>query len=231
MTTPCRVLLVSGSLRTGSTNSAAIRAAAEIAPAGVTPTIFSGVAALPHFNPDDDTDPLPAPVVALRSAIAEADAVVISTPEYAGTLPGAFKNLLDWTVGGNQIQGRPVAWINVSTSGTAAAGAHATLRTVLGFVDAAIIEDACAHVPVPRAAVGPWGRMAPSPIRYCGRLSATCWQPLRRTCPSAPPDGENGCTSRPPAVSSIKPGSGSADDRIRGVRPYVARSRLEPRHP
>jgi chromate reductase len=86
--------------------------------------VFDGMALLPHFNPDDDTEPLPAPVADLRARIAAADAVLFSTPEYAGALPGSFKNLLDWTIGGGEIYQKPVAWINVSTMPTGAAGAR-----------------------------------------------------------------------------------------------------------
>ena len=152
-----RLLLLSGSLRAGSTNSAVLRTAAEVAPAGTTAVIFDGLARLPHFNPDDDTDPLDPAVMQLRSAIGAADALLISTPEYAGALPGSFKNLLDWVVGGVEISHTPTAWINVSSSSTRAAGAHAELRTVLGYVDADVVEAACAHIPVGHGVVGPDG--------------------------------------------------------------------------
>ena len=90
-----RVLLVSGSLRSRSTNTTALRTAANIVIPGVEAVLYEGVSGLPHFNPDDDSDPLPGPVADLRSRIRTADAVVLSTPEYAGALPGSFKNLLD----------------------------------------------------------------------------------------------------------------------------------------
>lgn len=102
------ILLISGSLRVGS-NAAALRTVHELVPESV---LFDGLAMLPHFNPDDDAEPLHPAVAALRSAIAEADAVLFCTPEYAGALPGSFKNLLDWTIGG-EIYQKPVAWINV----------------------------------------------------------------------------------------------------------------------
>ena len=97
-----RVLLVSGSLRGWSTNTAALRTAAAVVLPGVEAVLYEGVSGLPHFNPDDDRDPLPGPVADLRSRIRTADAVVLSTPEYAGALPGSFKNLLDWTIGDDQ---------------------------------------------------------------------------------------------------------------------------------
>jgi NAD(P)H-dependent FMN reductase len=104
------VLLISGSTRGGSTNTAAPRTAAALAPAGVATVQYDGLATLPAFNPDDDQDDrLPATVLDLRQQLAGADAVLFCTPEYAGSLPGSFKNLLDWTVGGGELSGKPVA--------------------------------------------------------------------------------------------------------------------------
>jgi chromate reductase len=110
---------------------------------------------LPHFNPDDDVEPLEGAVAHLRESIASADAVLFSTPEYAGALPGSFKNLLDWSVGApDGIYEKPVAWINASSSPTGAANAHASLKIVLGYVGARVVEAACAHIAVPRGTVG-----------------------------------------------------------------------------
>ena len=109
--------------------------------------LYEGVSGLPHFNPDDDSDPLPGAVADLRSQIRTADAVLLSTPEYAGALPGSFKNLLDWTIGDDQpgsIYQKPVAWVNVSAHG--AVNAHESLRKVLRYATAEIIEEACAEV-------------------------------------------------------------------------------------
>jgi chromate reductase len=78
--------------------------------------------------------------------------VLFSTPEYAGGLPGAFKNLLDWTIGdprSGSIYQKPVAWFNASPRG--AADAHQSLRQVLGYATAVIIEEACREVPVTEA--------------------------------------------------------------------------------
>jgi chromate reductase, NAD(P)H dehydrogenase (quinone) len=104
-------------------------------------------------------------VVDLRAAIAAADAVLFCTPEYAGALPGSFKNLLDWTVGGGEMYGRRVAWINASGLPTGAADAHASLRKVLGYLATEIVEDACVHIPVPRQAVGEDGLIADPQLR------------------------------------------------------------------
>ncbi|WP_330458644.1 NAD(P)H-dependent oxidoreductase [Streptomyces sp. NBC_00820] len=147
------ILLLSGSLRAGSTNEALLRTAQAVAPsAKVRAVMYDGLAELPHFNPDDDTDPLPAPVVGLRAAIDRAAAVLICTPEYAGTLPGSFKNLLDWTVGGTEICDKPVAWVNAAAPHRGQ-GAEATLRAVLGYTGADIVESACVKIPVDRGTV------------------------------------------------------------------------------
>ncbi|MFZ0249149.1 MAG: NADPH-dependent FMN reductase [Acidimicrobiales bacterium] len=161
-----RVLLVPGSLRRESTNAAVLRSALACAPATVQGAVYHGMEALPAFNPDADRDPLPPAVEELRGQIRGADALVFSTPEYAGDLPGSFKNLLDWTVGDAQpgsISTKPVAWINVSTRG--AAHAHDALRRVLGYVGADIIEPACVELPLTSDVVGEDGLIADRAVR------------------------------------------------------------------
>jgi alkylation response protein AidB-like acyl-CoA dehydrogenase len=83
---------------------------------------------------------------------------------HAGALPGSFKNLLDWTVGGGELYGKPVAWINAAAPGRGEQ-ARASLATVLGYVGAAVIDSACARVPVPREAVGPDGTVSDPTVR------------------------------------------------------------------
>jgi len=158
------LLLISGSLRDGSTNTAVLRTAAEVAGDGVTTTLYQGMGELPHFNPDDDREGEPVhPAVAnLRASIAAADALLLCTPEYAGALPGAFKNLLEWTVGDGGTYDKPIAWINAAgpAAPTGAADAHDSLRKVLGYVHADIVDEACARIPVTREAVGPDGTLS-----------------------------------------------------------------------
>ena len=91
-----RILAISGSLRRASHNTALLREAAELAPEGVEVELYEGLDRLPPYNEDDDTDHPPAEVTRLRDAIAEADAVLISTPEYNGTVPGQIKHAVDW---------------------------------------------------------------------------------------------------------------------------------------
>jgi chromate reductase, NAD(P)H dehydrogenase (quinone) len=151
-----QILLVSGSTRGGSANTAALRTMRAIAARPVTAVLYEGLSSLPAFNPDDDREPLPPAAGELRQQIAASDAVVFCTPEYAGSLPGSFKNLLDWTVGGGEMYGKPTAWINVAAPGRGA-GAEESLASVLSYVGAAVIEKACRRITLPRQAVGPDG--------------------------------------------------------------------------
>jgi chromate reductase len=164
-----RIVLISGSLRGASTNSALLRTAREVAPEGVVAVLYEGMGGLPHFNPDDDAEgkPVDPRVAEMRAAVTGADALLVSTPEYAGALPGAFKNLLEWTVGDASTYRKPIAWINTSGAAapTGAADAHDSLRKVLGYVHAEIVEDACTRIPVARAAVGDDGLIADAEIR------------------------------------------------------------------
>jgi chromate reductase, NAD(P)H dehydrogenase (quinone) len=171
VTTPVRLLLISGSSRSGSTNTAVLKTAAAVAPPELSACLYAGLADLPAFNPDDDHEPLPAAVAHLRRSIAAADAVLFCTPEYAGGLPGSFKNLLDWTVGGGEMYRKPVAWINASgpAAPTGGADAHASLARVLGYLATDVIEDACVRISMTREAIGADGRIAEADIR--GRIA------------------------------------------------------------
>jgi len=166
---PCRIALVSGSLRSGSTNTAVLQTACALAPEALTMTLYGGMGELPHFNPDDDRegDPVHPAVADLRAQVGAADALLVCTPEYAGALPGAIKNLLEWTVGDAGTYGKPVAWINASgpAAPTGAADAHESLRKVLGYVGADIVEAACVRIAVLRDAIGPDGVIADTTIR------------------------------------------------------------------
>ena len=138
-----RVLPISGSTRAGSSNTLVLQAMHEIDHPGVTSALYQGLALLPAFVPD--LVPTPVEVDDLLARITSADAVVFSTPEYAGGLPGALKNLLDWTVGGGQLYEKPVAWLDVANVGRGQ-GALEQLRTVLGYVAARVIEPACIRI-------------------------------------------------------------------------------------
>jgi NAD(P)H-dependent FMN reductase len=160
------VLLVSGSLRSGSTNAAVLRTARAVAPSDLECVLYDGLGALPHFNPDDDADPLPPAVAELRTLVHQADALVLCTPEYAGALPGSLKNLLEWLIGDDDarsLYSKPVAWINASPRG--AADAHDSLRRVLGYAHATLLDDVSAEIPVSAALIGVDGAVHDEPAR------------------------------------------------------------------
>ena len=163
------LLLISGSLRDGSTNTALLRTAQAIDP---DTELFAHMVDLPHFSPDDDGDDLPAAVADLRAAVGRVHAILVCTPEYAGALPGAFKNLLEWLVGGGEAYRKPIAWINVSGPAAPSGGAdaHDSLRKVVSYLSMEIVEDACVRIPVTRDAVGDDGLIADRAIRE--RLAA-----------------------------------------------------------
>ena len=95
--TDLNILGISGSLRAGSLNTALLRAARKHAPGGMTISLYDGLAELPYYNGDLDTDEnLPAQVKELRDRIRAADGLLIATPEYNYSIPGGLKNLIDW---------------------------------------------------------------------------------------------------------------------------------------
>ncbi|HEY1589380.1 MAG TPA: NADPH-dependent FMN reductase [Rhodanobacter sp.] len=147
--TPRHVLCLSGSLRRTSANMALLQAAQRLAPAALELELYEGLGHLPLFNPDDEVEPLPATVQALRSAVGRSDALLIACPEYAHGVPGAFKNLLDWLVGSLEFPGKPVALLNASGRGSF--HAQAVLREVLVTMSARLLEPACVTVPLPGA--------------------------------------------------------------------------------
>jgi NAD(P)H-dependent FMN reductase len=147
------ILLINGSLRAGSTNGATLSTAAAVTPEGSKAVLYQGLGELPHFNPDVEQGTLPESVADLRAQLRAADAVLFSTPEYAGGLPGSFKNLLDWSVG-DGLHKKPVGWVNSSAHPGGAEHAHAALRIVLGYVNADIVEAACIRAGVRRDAIG-----------------------------------------------------------------------------
>jgi chromate reductase, NAD(P)H dehydrogenase (quinone) len=144
---PLRILAVCGSLRARSSNGEVLRAAALLAPASVTVAFYNGIGALPHFNPDDDgmDAVLPATVVELRAAIAGADALLISSPEYAHGVPGSLKNALDWLVSGPEMPGKPTGLLTASTYSTVV---HASLAETLRTMSADLVPEATRIVPL-----------------------------------------------------------------------------------
>jgi chromate reductase, NAD(P)H dehydrogenase (quinone) len=139
-----RVLTISGSLRPDSLNTLLLRAAEEQAPAGVQLVRFTGLAAIPPFHGERfDPGERPAAVRELSEQIEAADALLIATPEYNGSIPGVLKNALDWVstpFPDNVLRGKPVAVIGASTGGYGGMWAQAELRKVLGLTGARVVN-------------------------------------------------------------------------------------------
>lgn len=159
------ILMICGSVRQGSVNAAVIEAAAELVPPDFEAVIYAGIGTLPHFNPDLDHDPLPPQVAELRRLIDESAALLFCTPEYAGVMPGALKNLLEWTIGGVETTQKPTGWINPSSILNRSAGTYEQLKIVLEYTDCRVIERACVGVPVPRALIDEHGHIEDPDVR------------------------------------------------------------------
>jgi len=140
-----RILAISGSLRASSSNSALVRAVAALAPSDADVRIYAGLAQLPHFNPDLDDGNEPRAVAEFRQQLREADALLISSPEYAHGVPGVLKNALDWVVGSGELIDKPIALINASPRATYA---YASLLETLTTMTARIVRDASITVAV-----------------------------------------------------------------------------------
>src|SRR3982751_3204393 len=146
-----KILAVSGSLRAASPNTALLRAAALLAPAGVEIDLYTGLGGLPHFNPDlEDAEP-PA-VTELRARVREAGGLLFAVPEYAHGVPGALKNLLDWLVGGEEFIYKPIALLNASPRAT---HAQASLRETVRTMSGNLVENASIAVPLLGKALDP----------------------------------------------------------------------------
>ena len=139
-----RLLALSGSLRAGSVNSALLRAAARLAPVEIEVQWCPGLGDLPLFNPDLENDP-PAAVQQLRARVAQADALLIASPEYAHGMTGTLKNALDWLGSFEPFAYKPVAVLNASPR---ARHADAALREVLTTMAAVIVEPASITLPL-----------------------------------------------------------------------------------
>jgi len=142
---PIRILAISGSLRSASSNTQLLLAAARQTPQKAAIELYDGIGGLPHFSPDLDGPDSPAPVVELRARIASADALLISSPEYAHGVPGSLKNALDWLVSGVEIVALPVALLNASPHST---HAQAALAETLKTMSAQLVPEASVTIPL-----------------------------------------------------------------------------------
>src|SRR6202789_2853236 len=146
-----KVLTLVGSLRAASINRQIAELATEVAPDGVAVTIFDGLGDLPFYNEDIDNDAdVPAAVAALRSAAADADAALVVTPEYNGSIPAVIKNAIDWLsrpFGNGALKGKPLAVIGGSMGQYGGVWAHDETRKSFGIAGARVIETIKLSVP------------------------------------------------------------------------------------
>lgn len=164
--TPIRILGIVGSLRRDSYNRRLLRAAAELSPQGVDVMAWDGLKAIPPFDEDDEAAPGRA-VLELRRAIAEADALLVVTPEYNGSLPGQLKNALDWASrprAESVLRDRPAAVIGASPSPAGARSARADARRVLTRAGARVIDRELG-IAAASQRLGPAGELADEDLR------------------------------------------------------------------
>jgi len=146
-----RILGISGSLRRDSHNTNLLRAAAEVAGPDVELELYDGLKEVPPYDEDDDVHLRPSSVARLNAAIADADAVLFSTPEYNSSIPGQLKNAVDWIsrpIATNALRNKPVAVVGASTGAFGAVWAQAELRKVLAALGARVLD---VELPVPHA--------------------------------------------------------------------------------
>jgi chromate reductase len=136
-----RIVAFAGSLRRGSFNRALIHAAEELAPDGMTiePIEIGG---LPFYNADVEAEGDPPGVAAFKAALAQADGILIATPEYNDGIPAVLTNAIDWgsrLPGRAPLMGKPVAVMGASPSQIGTARAQLHLRQLLGHVHARVL--------------------------------------------------------------------------------------------
>jgi chromate reductase len=145
-----RILAVSGSLRESSYNTSLLRAALEAAPEGVELELWEGIGELPLYDEDLEAD-LPESAHRLREDWAAADAILFSTPEYNGSVPGGLKNAIDWASRPRldaALRNKTVAVVGASTGQFGALWAQQDLKRILGVAGARVVGT---EIPVSRA--------------------------------------------------------------------------------
>lgn len=135
------ILGISGSLRQGSLNSAALRACASLLPEGVTLSL-ADLSEVPLYNEDIRTQGLPSSVQQLREQIKAADAIVIATPEYNYSFPGVLKNAIDWASRppDQPFDGKPIALIGATPGGLGTSRAQYHLRQVFIYLNGHVLN-------------------------------------------------------------------------------------------
>ncbi len=139
-----KVLVLVGSLRAASLNRQLAELAGEVAADGVALQQFDRLGELPFYNEDIDNDDVAEPVRALRAAAAEADAALVVTPEYNGSIPGVLKNAIDWLsrpFGDGALKGKPLAVIGTAHGQYGGVWAHDETRKSFGIAGPRVVEE------------------------------------------------------------------------------------------
>jgi NAD(P)H-dependent FMN reductase len=146
-----KVLALVGSLRAASVNRQIAELASEVAPDGIAVTVFDGLGELPFYNEDIDNEAdVPAAVTALRAAAADADAALVVTPEYNGSIPAVIKNAIDWLsrpFGNGALKGKPLAVIGGAFGQYGGVWAHDDTRKSFGIAGTHVVEAIKLSVP------------------------------------------------------------------------------------
>ncbi|MGX9790614.1 NADPH-dependent FMN reductase [Mycobacterium sp. MMS18-G62] len=138
------VLVLLGSLRAASINRQLAELAVESAPDGVRLQLFDRLGEVPFYNEDIDNENAPEPVRALREAAAEADATLVVTPEYNGSIPGVLKNAIDWLsrpFGDSALKAKPLAVVGAAHGRYGGVWAHDETRKSFGIAGPRVVED------------------------------------------------------------------------------------------
>ncbi len=118
--------------------------------------IYTQIDQLPHFNSDLDTDTPPEAITHFRKQIEAADGILICTPEYVFSLPGSFKNAIEWLVSTILLTDKPAAMITASSSGQKA---HEALNLVMKTVGVKVAEAASLLISAPKTKISIEGRI------------------------------------------------------------------------
>lgn len=152
-----KILAISGSTKQQSVNLVLLKKIAAEYSTRITVDLYDGIDKIPHFNPDTDTKTPPESVVDFRNRITTSDGVIICTPEYVFSLPGSFKNAIEWTVSTTIFSKKPVALIVAAASGEKAIE---SLQLIMSTLDAAIPENGSLLIKGAKGKIGPNGTIA-----------------------------------------------------------------------
>jgi len=176
---PVNVLGISGSLRAGSFNTALLRAAAELLPPAMTLSV-ADISAVPLYNGDIEKEGFPAPVEELRRRVAEADAILIATPEYNFSIPGPLKNVIDWISRppSQPFAGKPAAIMGASPGAFGTGRSQMHLRQVFVGLDVHLVNKPEVLVSRAHEKIDAGGRLTDEPTRKVVRdllVSLDAW--------------------------------------------------------